>query len=135
MKTDTNYLFVYGTLMQGFGNNFAMKLQKSAVFEGNGSFSGLLYLVEWYPAAVYLQESESQIYGEIYRLENHEILIRELDEYEDVFEDESASLYVRKIVPVNKENKTVVDCWVYLYNQSIEDLKRIESGNFRDVSL
>ena len=133
MTKGPEYLFVYGTLMQGFDNQFAEKLQKTSVFKGKGSFPGLLYAVSWYPGALYFEESNSLVFGEVYQMFNVPELLRDLDEYEDVFEDESASLYVRKIVPVNAGNKTVVDCWVYLYNQSVEDLKKIESGNFRDV--
>ena len=125
------YLFVYGTLMKGFDNPFAEKLNKQSVFVGNGSFPGLLYQVDWYPGAVYSEEGGFRVFGEIYKIENAPELIKELDEYEDVFEDESVSLYVRRIVSIKMENDGVLDCWVYLYNQPVADLKQIESGLFR----
>ena len=131
MTSDTEYLFVYGTLMQGFNNPFAEKLHASSVFKSNGSFPGLLYQIDWYPGAVYEKDSESMVYGEVYKLQNAPDLIKELDEYEEVFEDENVSLYVRRIVPVKMEDQSFLDCWVYLYNQTVADLRRIETGNFR----
>lgn len=127
------YLFVYGTLMQGYINPFAEKLHKLSTFQGNGSFPGLLYNAGWYPAAIYSEESNFSVFGEVYKLQNSADLIKELDEYEDVFEDEKSSLYVRKIISVKIEDQLFLDCWVYLYNQSVADLARIESGHFRDI--
>ncbi|TDE13655.1 gamma-glutamylcyclotransferase family protein [Dyadobacter psychrotolerans] len=132
MTSGPEYLFVYGTLMQGYNNPFAQKLQEMSVFEGNGFFRGMLYAVSWYPGAVYFEESTTPVYGEVYRMSNVPELLRELDEYEDVFEDENISLYVRRVVPVGLENGSVVNCWTYLYNQSVDVLQEIESGNFRD---
>ena len=131
MTPDTEYLFVYGTLMHGFSNPFAEKLHASSVFKSNGSFPGLLYQIDWYPGAVYEKNSESMVYGEVYELQNAPGLIKELDEYEEVFEDENVSLYVRRIVSVKIEDQSFLDCWVYLYNQPVADLVRIETGIFR----
>jgi len=133
MALAPEYLFVYGTLMKGFENPFAEKLNKLSVFEGNGSFPGLLYQVDWYPGAVYFQESKFTVFGEVYKIKNAPGLLQELDEYEDVSEDENVSLYVRRIVTVKLENESVLDCWVYLYNQPVADLKQIESGLFREM--
>ena len=132
MTAGPEYLFVYGTLMQGFDNPFAEKLRKMSVFRGKGSFPGLLYAVSWYPGALYFEDSNSPVYGEVYQMSNVPELIRDLDEYEDVFENESASLYVRRVVPVRLHNGEIIDCWAYLYNQSVGGLREIRSGNFRD---
>jgi gamma-glutamylcyclotransferase (GGCT)/AIG2-like uncharacterized protein YtfP len=131
MTTSPEYLFVYGTLMKGFSNPFSEKLSTFSSFVGNGSFPGLLYLVSWYPGAVYSQESDFAVFGEVYHIPNSSGLMNELDEYEDVFEDESVSLYVKRIIPVKMWDNTSLDCWVYLYNQPVTDLKQIESGCFR----
>ena len=55
----------------------------------------------------------------------------ELDDYEDVFEDEKISLYLRKTIPITTENEASIDCWVYLYNQSVAGLPLIEDGRFK----
>lgn len=131
MHPNPDFLFTYGTLMQGFENPFAKRLHTSSTFEGKGSFPGLLYKISWYPGAVYDEKSESSVFGEVYRLIDKASLLPELDDYEDVFEDEEKSLYLRKIIPVRMQDGSVLPCWVYLYNQDITDLEKIETGDFR----
>lgn len=125
-----NYLFVYGTLMSGFDNPFASVLRATSTLVGEGFFAGKLYRVSWYPGAVYLPKSECRVYGEIYLLHDFESLILRLDEYEDVLEDETKSLYLRKSVPVQQPNGTQLRCWTYLYNQPLQHLPLVESGRF-----
>ncbi|PSL32469.1 gamma-glutamylcyclotransferase family protein [Dyadobacter jiangsuensis] len=123
-------LFTYGTLMQAFDNPYARKLRLSSNYIGKGYFNGKLFRVEWYPGALYEPDAPTPVHGEIYQLHSLEIL-KELDEYEDVMEDESASLYLRKVVPVRDSQEVVRDCWVYLYNQPVSDLPLIEEGYFK----
>ncbi|MGG7662278.1 gamma-glutamylcyclotransferase family protein [Dyadobacter sp. BHUBP1] len=133
-------LFTYGTLMQGFENPYAQKLRLSSNYIGKGYFNGKLFRVEWYPGALYEPDAPTRVHGEIYQLHFPEIL-KELDEYEDILEDEAASLYVRKVVPVRCGQEVVrdcqevvIDCWVYLYNQPVSDLPLIEDGYFKTKS-
>lgn len=133
MNTSPGFLFTYGTLMQGFDNPFAQKLRDSSIYCGEGSFPGLLYRISWYPGAIMDHEGRGRVYGEIYRIDDTAGLLPVLDEYEDVLEDKTASLYIRKIVPITLKNGTNLDCWVYLYNQSLENLELIQGGNFRNV--
>jgi len=123
--------------MQGFDNPYARKLRLSSSYIGKGYFNGKLFRVEWYPGALYEPDAPTRVQGEIYQLNSLEVL-KELDEYEDVWEDEAASLYVRKVVPIRcgqegakGSQEVVMDCWVYLYNQSISDLPLIEDGYFK----
>lgn len=131
MDANSTYLFTYGTLMRGFNNPFAERLHNNAVFEGTGHFPGLLYLISWYPGAIFDADSPSKVHGEIYRLSSLEALIVELDDYEDVFEDENSSLYLRKTVAITREDGETIDCWVYLYNQPVSGLPLIEEGCFK----
>ena len=133
MTASLEYLFVYGTLMQDFHNPFAEKLHECSVFEGNGAFPGLLYKVEWYPGAIHLPESTDMVYGEVYRIQDAADLLKELDAYEEVIEEQSASLYLRQVVPVKMEDQRMLNCWTYLYNQSTDVLTKIISGDFRNV--
>ena len=130
-------LFTYGTLMQGFDNPYARKLRLSSNYIGKGYFNGKLFRVDWYPGALYEPGSPMRVHGEIYQLNSLEIL-EELDEYEDILEDEAASLYVRKVVPVwcgqetvRDSQEVVIDCWTYLYNKPVSDLPLIEDGYFK----
>ena len=130
MDSQATYLFTYGTLMQGFDNPFSAKLRSEAEYVGTGRIPGTLYLISWYPGAIYQPGSVSKVHGEIFQLHSPEALLAELDEYEDVFEDEKASLYLRKKIPVTLEDDSMITCWVYLYNQPIGDLQIIHNGRF-----
>jgi gamma-glutamylcyclotransferase (GGCT)/AIG2-like uncharacterized protein YtfP len=129
MFSENTYLFTYGTLKKGFENPFAEKVHLASDFEGEGFFNGRLYLISWYPGAVYDKAETRKVHGEVYRLNDTEIL-KELDEYEDVFEDEASSLYLRKAVIITMGNGSEIPCWTYLYNQSVDGLPLISNGHF-----
>lgn len=127
----SDHLFVYGTLMSGFDNSFAKILAEQGVLIGEGTLPGHLYRVDWFPGAVYLPDCGAFIHGEVIRLPAPETTLLLLDEYEEVDEDHDKSLYLRRTVPVRLNDKVTIPCWVYLYNQEIQGLERIASGNFR----
>ncbi len=130
MEAQSPYLFVYGTLMREFDNPFAARLRAEATFVGVGTFTGKLYRVSWYPGAVYESDSTTKVHGEIYQLHDFQKLIQELDDYEDVKETESESLYLRRQVAVQSESRGLLTCWTYLYNQSLTDSTLLTSGRF-----
>lgn len=134
MFSNTEFLFTYGTLMQGFENPFARRLRDLSTFEGEGSFPGRLYKIEWYPGATFQEDCGSSVFGEVYKLTAPALLLPELDEYEDVLEDEQKSLYLRKIIPVSLTSGTLIPCWAYIYNQEVDPSNIIRSGNFRQIS-
>lgn len=134
MKNTSEFLFTYGTLMQSFDNPFAEHLRAHSELKGHGYFHGRLYKISWYPGAVHDEKSASRVYGEVYQLFGENNLWKELDEYEDVLADENASLYLRRTVPVTLTDLSVVSCWAYLYNQSLEGLDLIPDGDFRKYS-
>jgi gamma-glutamylcyclotransferase (GGCT)/AIG2-like uncharacterized protein YtfP len=130
MNSGAVFLFTYGTLMQKFDNTFATRLRSASIYHGEGSIPGLLYRISWYPGALYQQGLDQRVYGEVYELMAPTDLLRELDEYEDVLDDESQSLYLRKIVPVLLTDQSTLHCWAYLYNQPVAGLEQIKSGRF-----
>ncbi len=131
METDRGLLFVYGTLLHGFNNDFAKNLHKNSNFVSKATITGQLFAISWYPGAIYDPSTTDLVFGEVYEMQEIVEMLRMLDDYEEITEDESNSLYIRRIVPVLLENGTVVNCWTYLYNQSVTHLPRIESGDFR----
>ncbi len=124
------YLFVYGTLGRSFDNPFSKQLRSSSTFIAEGTFPGGLYLVTWFPAAVYRPGSSLSVYGEIYRMKEPDRLLPALDEYEDVHADREQSLYIRKMIPVITPDKRIFNCWTYLYNRSVEGLQQLSGGRF-----
>lgn len=124
------YLFVYGTLKRGFDNPFSSLLTEHAKFINEGYFKGEMYLCEWYPAALYYPKATSHVYGEIFKLNNPALHLPLLDEYEEVDTEESRSLYLRKTVPITLSDNSLIECQVYLFNQSVDKLIKIPSGVF-----
>lgn len=124
------YLFVYGTLKRNFDNPFSRQLQDASAYISEGAFTGCLYLVSWFPAAIYRPGSPLQVHGEIYRMNDPARLLPVLDEYEDVHADPAQSLYVRSIIPVLSSDKRIFNCWAYLYNRSAEGLQQLYGGRF-----
>lgn len=127
-----NTLFVYGTLLLNVQSDIANFLKKNAQFVGEGYLSGQLFDLGQYPGAVFQKDSNSQVYGHIFELQNPNYALPILDEYEAVSEQFGPyKEYVREKVPI-KMNEESVLCWTYLYVQPTVNLPLIESGNYRD---
>lgn len=126
-----SYLFVYGTLQQGYKNgNSSTFISPYTTFHSKGKTTGKLFLNDFYPCLV--EGTENEVFGEIYVIKNEEPLFDLLDSYEDYFaKDIDNSLYIRKLTTIfsEKENE-LIDCWCYFYNQPTVGLIRILSGNF-----
>lgn len=131
MDTDCGLLFVYGTLLRGFNNDFAKKLHKNSNFVSKATFPGKMFAISWYPGAIYNVSATDYVYGEVYSMLEIAKTLRDLDEYEEVSEDARTSMYIRQIVPVTLDSGDILNCWTYLYNQPLEGLKIIEGGDFR----
>ncbi|WP_428667742.1 gamma-glutamylcyclotransferase family protein [Runella sp.] len=123
------YLFVYGTLMQGFTNPFAKKIRQNGTWLGKASFQGFLYDLGEYPGAIYDPQSAGKVHGEVWELRDFQKVIITLDRYEGVtvFNPE----YVRQQISVVLENGNIISCWAYLFCQSVESFTFIPHGDYR----
>ena len=124
-----NYLFVYGTLRNGFENEYVKFLQKQNEYIGRGYFFGQLYDAGAYPGAICDPTCTEKVYGDIILLKSEDTLDR-LDIYEGI--DEATPQpheYKRAIVDVFKEEQ-IIPCWTYLYNFPVHSLKKINSGDY-----
>ena len=118
------YLFVYGTLMQNIDSQIARFLRTNSCFIAEGKMKGYLYDVGFYPAALHLPDVESIVVGHIFELQDEVTTLATLDEYE-------GAAYQRGKVQIESEQGTY-ECWVYLYEDTVEDLDLITSGNYLD---
>ncbi|KAB7732008.1 gamma-glutamylcyclotransferase [Rudanella paleaurantiibacter] len=125
------YVFVYGTLMQGFDNAYARRLHAQSQLVGRGCLPGWLFRVSWFPGAVPDPAAPTSIWGEVYQLHNPTDTLSFLDEYEDVAPD-GTGLYIRQqqSVWVGEQRLT---CWMYTYNESTAKLVPIHSGDWRNL--
>ena len=135
-------IFVYGTLMSGFDNDFATVLHQQVYKVVPAFITGKLYIVtNWifpYPKAAYIPNSPLKIYGELLYLDktiDSDTLVSLLDEYEgvDLTYPEKGE-YLRKVIPVLTEKGTE-QAWAYVQNHSNSNLDIIPSGDFRQYLL
>ncbi|WP_242131845.1 gamma-glutamylcyclotransferase family protein [Aestuariivivens marinum] len=121
-----SYLFVYGTLLSNANNDMSRFLLQYAKFVSKGYFYGKLYLIDWYPGAIVSINKDDKVFGHIYKILDETTLFETLDDFEGIDEQ----LYIRCLLDVYSKNKTPHNCWIYLYNQSVANLKQIFSGDF-----
>lgn len=136
MTKNPNHLFVYGTLRPPFVNPFAQFLRQHGRYVGEATFPGLLFALEWshppaYPGAIYQPDGLTHVDGTVYDIGPHkEAVFTYLDDYEGVGDAfDQPTEYVRTVIPVRCCDATI-DCWVYLYNRSIDGKSIIASGDF-----
>jgi gamma-glutamylcyclotransferase (GGCT)/AIG2-like uncharacterized protein YtfP len=120
----SEFLFVYGTLARNAGHEMHRHLAGNADYVSEGHFNGQLYRVAHYPGAVPSSNPDEKVFGELYRIGNHDVLAT-LDAYE-------GREFVRKTQPVWLHNGRKVQAWVYLLQRAVTNLPRIASGRFTD---
>jgi len=109
------YLFVYGTLLNGRRSVEMDRLMFELKKIGTGSVRGTIGDHHGYPGAVLDGDSSSHIQGEVYRVRAR--VLSQLDRYEAYSaEDPSNSLYIRQAYPVRLEDGRILSCWMYLPN-------------------
>ncbi|MGF7078151.1 gamma-glutamylcyclotransferase family protein [Mucilaginibacter sp. UYCu711] len=121
-------LFVYGSLLNA-DNEFANYLKNNATFYSTGRFKGRLFDIGEYPGTITGTSDDYYITGSIFRLTSAEALVI-LDDYEGFGqEQDQPNLFIRDLLPVETENGSL-DCYVYLYNLSVDGLLEISSGEY-----
>ena len=130
-KSTPDHLFVYGTLRLGSSNPHAAFLHECCTHAGQGTITGRLYRIGYYPGIV-LDAGGVQVLGDVFALPSDEQragLLQQLDHYEGVDRSEADAEYLRKPVMVNTAGGPV-HCWVYLYNHPVTGKSEIPSGDF-----
>ncbi|NUN99283.1 MAG: gamma-glutamylcyclotransferase [Saprospiraceae bacterium] len=125
-------LFVYGTLMRGMPFPMAAFLEEHAEFVCDGWLNGRLYELGGYPGLVIFPEGGSnRVTGHVFEMADSDVVLTKLDAYEmiDPVEPEKSE-YLRVQMPVNT-GLGILDCAVYVYNQSVEGLTEIPEGDWR----
>ena len=106
------YVFVYGTLKKGHGNNY---LLAEAKYIGRGKTKKRFRLFDvGFPYAV-PSEDGARVIGEVYKVESPEIM-QALDWLEGF-----PTHYKRQIIPVELENGKIVKAWIYYVKEPYGD--------------
>ena len=127
------HLFVYGTLRSDAGGAMHTRLMHGVRRVGPASIRGRLYDAGRYPAAVASDDAADRITGELYAIDAAaaDPLLATLDAYEGIDEAHPAlSLFRRTIVAAEREDGMRVPAWVYVYNQPVDTLPRVTSGDW-----
>jgi len=126
--------FAYGTLRRDIKSAMSAFLANHTVYWSQAFMRGRLYDLDQYPGAIESAVTDDKVWGEVYQIFSAGTLFAKLDDYEEC----SARFakpheYVRKTVPVYLDNGKVLMAWCYIYNFNTDGLKRIRSGDYRDI--
>jgi gamma-glutamylcyclotransferase (GGCT)/AIG2-like uncharacterized protein YtfP len=127
------HLFVYGTLRSDAGGSMHARLMHGVRRVGSASIRGRLYDAGRYPAAIASDDAAGRVTGELYAVDaaSADRLLATLDAYEGIDEAHPAlSLFRRTIVAAEREDGMRVPAWAYLYNQPVDSLPRVTSGDW-----
>jgi len=128
---ESDYLFVYGTLLKDFDSYMSKFLERNSDFIGEGYFNGKLFEVSWYPAAILSSDALEKVFGHIFKIHNNEKTFKILDDYEGIGDNsEFPNEYKRELIDAYLNSGEIMKVWVYTYNQSTSHLKRILSGDY-----
>jgi len=120
----TPYVFVYGTLMSGYGNN--RLLSKHKIIDTGTTKDKYVLKARSIPFLID-KKGEPNVQGEIYKVSEN--TLQTLDMLEG-----HPSWYRRKVIDVINEVGDTVKAWVYFMPEAAESLQStvIPSGNYRD---
>jgi gamma-glutamylcyclotransferase (GGCT)/AIG2-like uncharacterized protein YtfP len=129
-SSDTDLLFVYGTLCRASGNAAHRLLADVAEFTGNGVVPGRLYQAEGFPVLVPDPQGVA-VTGEVYRVFAPQAAFLRLDQYEG-FDPASpdTSEFRRDFVQVAMGDGRTVTAWAYIYQLPLFELRPIPHGDY-----
>ncbi|HRN74067.1 MAG TPA: gamma-glutamylcyclotransferase [Ginsengibacter sp.] len=128
----TDYLFVYSSLLRGFGTPDYEYICRYFDFAGTARARGILSIMGDIIVGTPV-EDERFIVGELYRIQQPELfsfVIGQLDEYEGLHpEPPEVSKYKRVQSVVYTDDGEEKLAWVYWYAGGVHGLPVIESGD------
>lgn len=120
-------LFIYGTLLDE-DNEYAVYLKKNSKPYLYGKVKGKLFDLGEYPGAILSDEGNQYIYGNILKINDPEKVFPLIDNYEGFGQHQPQPNEFIRITTLIETETGLADCWIYLYNLSVEGLTRIEDG-------
>ncbi len=125
------FIFVYGTLRRETATSMHDVLARHCGYFADGCMQGKLYEVDGYPGAIESDNPKDKVYGEIYRIISSDLVLPQLDEYEECTDKfPEPHEYIRKKLPITLSGGGSVTAWVYVFNQDVSNLMQIGSGDY-----
>lgn len=133
-KTNSQYLFVYGTLRPNIGHPMATYLAKHALWRGQAKAPGRLYDFGAYPGMIEARETNDWVIGDLYEMADPEKLLAELDKYEGCIPEEPQPYVFRRSVTsaITAEGNSLC-AWIYYFVGDIDETQRVRSGDYQAV--
>jgi very-short-patch-repair endonuclease/gamma-glutamylcyclotransferase (GGCT)/AIG2-like uncharacterized protein YtfP len=123
-------LFVYGTLLPGEAPAGMKEIADQLLPVGRATIQAKLYDFGDYPGVV-LSAEDARVQGQLVRVPTENLWIQ-LDAYEACpLPDSEDGLFRRVKTHALVESSEAVDCWVYVYNRSVDSAALVESGQWR----
>lgn len=134
-----NYIFVYGSLREGFFN-FEKYLKGKVISSKLGKVSGkALYHMpsKGYPAMI---KGSNYVFGEVFEIKDFDTNLKKLDELEDYLgENKPENEYNRELLQIEligENEPKFISAYVYMYNLSKDkefanDSVLIEHGDWK----
>jgi gamma-glutamylcyclotransferase (GGCT)/AIG2-like uncharacterized protein YtfP len=114
-------MFVYGTLRKQECREQIMN--KISLDSKNITINAKMYDIGAFPA---ITLEEGMVYGEIHKIKENPNSFETLDCVEGFTKYDESSLYHRILI-----NSSQGICWTYVWNDTTENYKIIQSGNWR----
>ena len=110
---DNEFIFVYGTLRKEIATNMYHVLAYHCEYFFNGHMQGKLYEVNGYPGVIESDNPSDKVYGELYRIVDSELVLTQLDEYEECTDKyPEPHEYIRKKLLISLSGGVSVPAWV-----------------------
>jgi len=131
----SEYLFVYSSLLKGFGNPEYDYISRYFSFAGKAKVNGILNDLDGIPVAT-PASGDYFLNGELYQIKSADdfsFAIGQLDDYEGVRpEADEIPLYKRELATVYKEDKSTEIAWIYWYQGDVTGKPQITSGDVEE---
>jgi len=129
--TDSQTIFVYGTLRRDPESELSDLLARHWRFIGAATVQGRLFDLGAYPGLV-LDETNGHVSGELYQITTSwPQVIERLDEYEGcTTADPQPHEYRRELVEAMRPSGDLISAWAYVLNRDPHGLPIIESGDY-----
>jgi gamma-glutamylcyclotransferase (GGCT)/AIG2-like uncharacterized protein YtfP len=106
-------------------------LARYAEYVDDAIFQGKLYKIQDYPGAIASQNPSDSVFGEVFLLNNIDLVLPQLDEYEECSPQfHQPTEYIRGLKMVKLSSGKMVEAWVYLYNRPAGFLEPLPSGDY-----
>ncbi len=127
----TPYLFVYGSLRQGFQSPAYGYISQYFEFIGMARAKGVMYDLGAYPVAV-PDKRDYYIIGELYKIKHEEefgYAFAQLDDYEGINAEPGEDRLYRREITKAYIDDAVYEAWVYWYDGKVKNAPIIQSGD------